>query len=118
MRVLVCGGRDFNDKELLYSTLDRVLSKYPDELCIVHGSCQSGADKMAEDWCKLREVDYMGFPAKWKKHGRSGGPKRNKRMRDQSSPDACIAFKGGDGTLGMVALMKEAGIEPWMVGWA
>jgi hypothetical protein len=115
MKVLVCGGRDFADKDLLFATLDRVHSKFGDELVIVHGACPTGADAMAEEWAKEREVEYMGFPARWNRLGHPAGPERNKRMRDRAKPDAAIAFKGGRGTNGMCRLMSEIGVEPWRV---
>ena len=116
MIVLVCGGRDFVDKSLVFNTLDKVLAKYPEGLMIVHGAA-NGADALAEAWCKDREVMYVGVPARWKKWGKRAGPARNRQMRDLWEPKACIAFPGGVGTAGMVELMKEVGVEPWKVGW-
>ena len=116
MKVLVCGGRHFCNGVLLFKTLDGVLSKHGDGLIIIHGAAP-GADMLAEKWCKSRNVSYWAFPAKWKKHGKAAGPIRNKTMRDLSNPNACIAFKGGFGTKGMIELMREIGIEPWLVGW-
>ena len=117
MRVLVCGGRDFADKALLEATLDKVHAKYGDALVIIHGAAK-GADLMAEDWAKARQVPYVGVPAQWDKHGKSAGPKRNKRMRDTMDPMACIAFAGGSGTRNMISLMEEVRVKPWLVGWA
>ena len=116
MRVLVCGGRDYKDEYLVYKTLDAVLAKYGDDLVIIHGSAP-GADELAEKWAKSRQVEYIGIPAKWKAKGRGAGPIRNKLMRDKYAPKACIAFPGENGTKGMVGLMREIGIEPWLVGW-
>jgi hypothetical protein len=118
MKVLVCGGRDFTDRDLLFATLDRVLEKFGDKLVIVHGACPTGADAMAEEWAKARETEYMGFPARWSSLGKPGGYERNKRMRDKARPDAAIAFKGGDGTAMMCRLLEEIGVEPWRVGWS
>ena len=117
MIVLVCGGRDFQDRDLLFSTMDKVLAKYPEGLVIVHGAAK-GADLMAEKWCKSREVMYVGVPAKWKKYGNHAGPRRNRIMRDLWKPDSCIAFPGGVGTNGMVELMAEVGVKAWTVGWS
>lgn len=117
MRVLVCGGRDFEDRDLLFATLDRVLAKYGDALVILHGG-QRGADLLAERWAKMREVEYIGVPARWTRLGKAAGAERNKRMRDRWKPDACIAFKGREGTRLMISLMREVGIEPWVVGWS
>jgi hypothetical protein len=124
VKVLVCGGRDFADKSLVDATLDKVFAKYGDELVIVTGAQRKrvgeryvGADYLAEEWAKSREVPYMGFPAQWTKMGKAAGPERNRRMRDEAKPDACVAFEGGTGTAGMCQLMEEIGIKPWKVGW-
>ena len=116
MKVLVCGGRDFSNRALMFSTLDRVREKHGDAMTIIHGAA-SGADRLAEEWAKSREIDYRGFPARWRKHGKAAGPVRNKRMRDFATPDAVIAFPGGRGTQNMCDLMREHGVEPWCVGW-
>lgn len=116
MIVLVCGGRDFSDRDLLFSTLDKVLAKYSSGLIIVHGAAK-GADLLAEEWCKSRQVMYVGVPAEWDKYGNAAGMHRNRIMRDVWEPKACIAFKGGVGTRGMIKLMKEVGVEAWLVGW-
>lgn len=114
--VLVCGGRDFSDRQLVFDTLDRVLAKYTDGLLVVHGSAK-GADLLAEEWCKARQVMYVGAPAQWDRFGKAAGMQRNRVMRDVCGPKACIAFRGGVGTLGMINLMREVGVEPWKVGW-
>ena len=117
--LLVCGGRDFKDVDLLNATLDRVLQKYGhDDLTIIHGNEPNGADMLAEKWAKANEVDYRGFPARWKLRGKAAGPIRNVRMRDEATPDACIAFRGGVGTQGMIDIMRRYGVQPWLVGWA
>ena len=116
MIVLVCGGRDFTDRQLVFDTLDRVRSKYPDNLVVVHGAAK-GADLLAEEWCKSRQVMYVGVPAQWDKYGKAAGMQRNRVMRDVWQPKACIAFKGGTGTRGMIKLMEEVGVKVWMVGW-
>lgn len=119
LKVLVCGGRDFSDRDLVFSTLDAVRRKHGKSgLCIVHGSCPTGADALAEEWAKSRQTAYLGIPAEWDVYGRAAGPIRNKRMRDEIKPDHCIAFRGGSGTLGMIDLMREVGIQPWLVGWS
>lgn len=57
MRVLVCGGRDFADRDLVFQTLDAVARKYGTaRLGIIHGACPTGADKFAEEWAKSRRL--------------------------------------------------------------
>lgn len=107
MRVIVTGGRDYEDKAAVFATLDRVLAKYGDELVIITGSCPTGADLFAEQWAKSRAVEYMGFPARWKRLDKAAGRERNTRMRDKTKPDAGIAFPGGTGTDMMCELLEE-----------
>lgn len=117
MIVLVCGGRDFSDRDLVYTTLDKVIAKYP-EMWLLTGSCPDGADALAEAWAKEREIPYCGVPARWKALGKMAGPIRNRIMRDLWEPKACIAFPGGVGTRGMVKLMEDVGVKAWLVGWS
>ncbi len=112
-RVLVCGGRDFSDWAHFNKVMDRLLSEFGDEVTIVHGAAK-GADLMAEQWAKNHEIEYMGFPAKWKQRGLKAGYERNARMLKEGRPDLCIAFKGGKGTTMMVKLCRNAGIPVWV----
>lgn len=118
-RILVCGGRDFGDKDLLYRTLDAAaIYAGRDAVMIIHGACPTGADDLAEQWAKSRQVPYWGFPAMWRRDGLAGGPIRNKRMRDLTMPTDVFAFPGDRGTRGMVRLMMETDAKIHLVGWS
>ncbi|MBN8978812.1 MAG: DUF2493 domain-containing protein [Rhizobiales bacterium] len=113
-RVLVCGGRDFNDRELLDRTL-RFIDRHRGPIgTIIHGAAP-GADTLAATWAKDVALDVAGeilaFPADWKQHGRAAGPIRNQRMLDEGKPDLVVAFPGGRGTADMVARARKAGIK-------
>lgn len=108
-RVLVCGGRDFNDEELLCKTLDEYdLARTFTGL--IHGGA-SGADWMAGRWAANAGIPASSYPAEWGKHGYGAGPKRNRQMLREGRPDLVIAFPGGRGTANMVAQARAAGIE-------
>lgn len=115
MRVLVCGGRDYDDGETLARTLDRLHARHGDALEIVHGAAR-GADLLAEEWAKQNEVPYIGVPARWRKGGKNAGPERNKRMLDRYQPKGVVAFPGGNGTANMIRQAKEAGLSVWQIG--
>lgn len=109
MKVLVCGGREYSDTDRVFRVLDDIHHKHGIEW-IIQGAA-TGADRLAELWAKASQVNYVGFPARWKKDGqRSAGPIRNKRMLETSKPDLVVAFPGGRGTAGMVKLAEEAGV--------
>lgn len=112
MRLLVCGGRSYKDKEMVFRVLDACHAKRPVAL-LIHGDCPTGADRFADDWAKARSVKIKSFPADWEKMGRAAGPVRNKQMRDEGRPDGAVAFPGGVGTAGMVKLLNEHLIKVW-----
>lgn len=113
MRILVCGGRDFEDRSAVAIALREfrpvnVVTDVSDAVIIVGGA--PGADTLAEEWADVWGVRKRVFLADWKKHGKAAGPIRNQRMIDEGKPDLVIAFKGGRGTADMVSRAKKAGI--------
>ena len=121
MRIIVCGGRDYPDRERVFEALDR-LHKEKGITCIIHGACPTGADKWADEWAKEREVKVEAYEADWLRLGRYGGPERNQRMAE-AKPDGCVAFPRaggyiGSGTADMCRRAKEPppigpGIKVW-----
>lgn len=110
MRVLVCGGRDFDDISALYDALDRIHARTP-ITCIVEGGA-NGADYLASRWSAARDIrDHVRFRADWPIHGKAAGPLRNQRMLDEGKPDLVVAFPGGKGTADMVRRARAAGVE-------
>lgn len=105
MRVLVCGGRGYADREEVFAALD-----YYDPCVVIAGGAK-GADTLARDWAVLRERVHHIYPAQWKRYGRSAGPIRNCFMLEDSKPSLVLAFPGGNGTAHMIAIAEEAGIE-------
>lgn len=108
MRVLVTGGRHFNEFDLLKTTLDSVHSRNPISV-LIHGAA-SGADTLAGKWASENGIEVTSCPADWKKYGRSAGPIRNREMLELS-PDLVVAFPGGRGTADMVSAAAQKGIE-------
>ncbi|MGK0392582.1 MAG: hypothetical protein ACJA0B_000737 [Alcanivorax borkumensis] len=111
MRILVCGGRDFDNQALLARTLNRLHRDNTLSL-LIHGNA-SGADRLAGQWAHDHGIDQVSYPANWKAHGRAAGPMRNRRMLHHGRPQAVIAFPGGRGTAHMVALAEQAGLPVW-----
>lgn len=105
MRICVCGGRDYNDREKLWRVMDTAKAIMPN-FTLIHGDAK-GADSLADDWARHREINVERFPADWDKHKRAAGPIRNRQMI-ASGIDLLIAFPGGRGTADMVAACKKA----------
>lgn len=113
MRVLVCGGRDFADRDLFASTMSRFKPK-PLHDCaehiIIHGGAP-GADALAQEWVEVFGGRQRIFPADWTLYGKAAGPIRNQRMLDEGKPELVVAFPGGSGTADMVRRARKAGVE-------
>jgi hypothetical protein len=108
-RVLVCGGRDYTDRDRVFAVLDKLHADAGIDRIIQGGA--RGADMWAEQWAYKEDVFNESFPADWETHGTFAGPMRNKRMLEEGQPDLVIAFPGGKGTADMVRKAKKAGVK-------
>lgn len=109
MRILVCGGRDYNRIAELNACLNTLKDKYG-EIILIQGGAK-GADWLARLWARANGVRCEQYNADWIKHGKAAGPKRNQWMIDDGKPDLFIAFPGGKGTADMVSRLRKAGIS-------
>ena len=113
-RFIVCGGRDFNDREAVFNHLDRLHAKVG-VAGIAHGGA-TGVDTFAGEWAKERGIPCEVFPvpdAEWKKRGPAAGPLRNAYMAAKYQPDGVVAFPGGTGTASMTSIAEFNGIKVW-----
>lgn len=86
MRLLICGDRNWKDKELI-----REVIRIVKPAVIIEGEAK-GADILARE-CGVEEgIPVKRFPANWTKYGRGAGPVRNQQMIDEGRPDLAIAF--------------------------
>ena len=108
-RVIVAGGRDFGDFELLYRKLDTYLANKLPEVTIVSGMAR-GADTLGVRYAQDRGLDVAKFPAEWERYGKSAGYIRNQEMAKEA--DALIAFWDGRsrGTKHMIDIATERGL--------
>lgn len=99
MKVVICGGRDYQftqaDKNRLYG-----LKKSIPITEVISGGAR-GADRCGEDWARSQGLSVKVFEADWEKHGRFAGPLRNDVMAQYC--DAVVVFPGGAGTANMVS---------------
>lgn len=102
--VLVCGGRDFADADLVARTLSSWAPRR-----IIHGGAR-GLDALAGHWAALHQVEVKTYPADWKALGRKAGPIRNQQMLDSEEIHFVLAFPGGRGTADMVRRSRSHGL--------
>lgn len=111
MIVLICGGRNFHNKNLLFKILDMLPITYTK---IVNGAAK-GADKLSTEYAEERNIPYQEYPANWDRYrGLKPNPAgfiRNGEMLEKEKIDLVIAFPGGGGTKDMTTKSKAAGIE-------
>lgn len=96
MKVLVCGGRKFDDADFIYVELDRLHLQYRFDT-VIEGDAR-GVDRIAGEWARARGLELVEFPADWNTEGRHAALIRNERMLREGRPDLVIAFPGGSGT--------------------
>lgn len=108
MRVLVCGGRNYSDREAIFSALHDLAEEHG-WLTIIEGGA-SGADSLAREWARLHYHGLVTMPADWREYGISAGPMRNEQMIISGKPDLVLAFQGGRGTADMIRRAKKHNI--------
>jgi hypothetical protein len=109
MKVIVCGGRDFQSPAQVWLELDRLHEAAPITQLMQGGA--TGVDTFAREWAaKHPDIQRFVCRADWDKHGKAAGPIRNARMLEWG-PDAVIAFPGGRGTANMVKQAVDAGVR-------
>ena len=108
-RVIIAGGRDFNDFRKLTEVCMHMLQNKKN-VEIVSGTA-NGADKLGEKFAKFIGYPVKEFPANWDVLGKSAGYIRNKEMAEYA--DALIAFwdKSSKGTKHMIDLANKMNLK-------
>ena len=106
LKIIVAGGRDFNNYELLASTLDQLRKPFE----VVCGEAR-GADALGKRYAIQHGLIVHSFPADWAEFGKSAGHKRNAEMAKFA--DGLIAFWDGrsKGTESMIGMAKREGLK-------
>jgi predicted Rossmann fold nucleotide-binding protein DprA/Smf involved in DNA uptake len=117
IKVIIAGGRDFNDYALLERILTRLLSKTPlEEVLIISGGAK-GADKLGERYAKEKGIALQVFPADWDKHGKKAGYLRNAEMAKEGTH--LVAFWDGQskGTKHMIDLARKRNLDVRIISY-
>src|SRR4051812_6777342 len=120
MRILVFGGRRFQDKEAAWAALDWLHEQRAITI-LVHGACpvgNGGADMLADAWARTKGgIDVRCYPInQWLDGGWPGcGTARNRRMWADCGRwiEGGVGFPGEHGTAHMKGLMQADGVEVW-----
>ena len=107
-KIIIAGGRDFMDYNLLKEKTNKILQekKVTHKIVIISG-CARGADTLGLRYASENAFDVEEYPADWDKYGKKAGYVRNVEMAENA--DALIAFWDGKskGTKHMIDMATE-----------
>lgn len=127
-RLLLFGGRNFNDPIKMDHELISFIETYGPIGCVIHGAAK-GADDWADYFAKqVLRVPVFSIAAKWddvtakgavikytrgpsgKAYNALAGHWRNQELIDRGKPTHAMGFEGGTGTADMAKRLLEAKI--------
>ena len=93
-KIIIAGGRDFNDYTLLTKVCNEAIPRMAgDSTPVIISGGAAGADSLGEQYAQENGIAIERHPADWKKHGKAAGPIRNAEMA--ACADFLIAFWDG-----------------------
>lgn len=116
VRIIVAGGRDFDNYGLLSSVLTEYIGSK--EVVIISGTAR-GADRLGERFAADNGIEVRRFPANWNEYGKSAGIIRNCEMANYAGQATGVLFAFWDGksrgTKHMITFAKKRGLEVHVV---
>ena len=105
MKVIIAGGRDFNNYDLLAQTMNELNIIISEVVC---GDAR-GADTLGVVWASANGIPVKHYPADWDTYCCSAGIIRNRQMAEYA--DFLVAFWDGKshGTKNMIDTMQQIG---------
>lgn len=106
MRVIIAGGRDVHDYNLVLDAVD----KCPFRISAVVSGGATGVDRLGEQYATEMNLPLHIYFADWKTKGKAAGPIRNAKMAENA--DALIAIWDGKskGTKNMIETAEKRGL--------
>ncbi len=119
-KVVVAGGRDFDNYEFLSSKLDDIFESIPDfkehQITIVSGMAK-GADTLSIRYADEHKLTKILFPANWKKYPRIAGFLRNEDMLNIATHLIAFWDNKSSGTKHMIEIAQKKGIPVWIFNY-
>jgi len=106
--VLIAGGRDFTNYEVLKKTVNEELKDNKLPVTLISGAAR-GADSLGEKWAKEYGHEIVQYKPEWDTYGNSAGPIRNNEMfnfiKDKLNKKIIIFWDGQSrGTMYMIKI--------------
>lgn len=126
--IVVCGGRGFDDKGLVYRGLNAVRGELGVTRVAI-GACGQdaddpwltqnlrGADKLAQEWASEFGLICRWYPVHWRqcrgdrRKMSQAARARVARMLAAEQPEMCVGFPGGSGTGMTLRMAQVAGVR-------
>ena len=108
MKLIVAGGRDFTDTNLMIAELQKLVNsgnipEYPELVC----GMAYGADLTAYNLWSGAGMVIHKFPADWARLGKCAGYKRNQEMGEFADAAVCFWDGNSKGTKHMIDIMNK-----------
>lgn len=112
LRIIIAGGRDFDNYELLesfcYKVFEQLNIQDDDKIIIIEGEAK-GADTLAKKFAEENNFECIKFPANWELYGKRAGFIRNQQMANEGKANYLIAFWDwkSSGTKNIIEIMRK-----------
>jgi len=103
MKVIIAGGRDITDPNLVLEAIDKSWFNITEVVC----GMARGVDTLGKEWAEAHGIPVKEFPANWSKFHRAAGPIRNAEMAKYADALIAIMKPGSKGTKSMVEIAHK-----------
>jgi hypothetical protein len=117
IRIIVAGGRDFSDYQLMRTEFLAFVGKNQNTDVLIISGAAKGADQMGEQLANEFNIQLMQMPAEWDKHGRSAGYIRNAEMADEATHVLAMWDGESRGTKHMIDIATKKGLTLKVVNY-
>ena len=105
--VAVAGGKEADNADAIWDTLDRVKARH-DDMILLHGG-GPGAERIAASWAERNSVHQIVCKPDWDRHGRAAPFRRNDDLLNLL-PKGLVAFPGSGITENLIDKARQLGI--------
>ena len=116
-RVIIAGGRDFNDYEYMSTKLNELFkdpNTFNNKTIKVISGMAKGADFLAIRYADENKLTKILFPANWKVYPRIAGFLRNNDMLSIATHLIAFWDRKSNGTKHMIEIAQMKGIPVWV----
>lgn len=109
MKLIIAGGRDFNDYNLLCDEVSKFIADEKD-VTIISGLAR-GADSLGCQYAQENQLPIRAFAAEWGKFGRGAGIIRNKLMAKEATHLIAFWDYKSKGTMHMIDYASDMNLK-------